>query len=76
MEEILDELPLSPLVRAAILGREGVLGAALSAALQYEAGCKRLANNTRFPPATISRAYLDALNWTDQLFDEIARCVA
>ncbi|HET6327541.1 MAG TPA: hypothetical protein VFG04_22855 [Planctomycetaceae bacterium] len=62
MEEILDELPLLPVVRAAILDREGVLGAALSAALQYEAGCKRLAADTRFPPAAISRAYVDAVN--------------
>jgi fructose-bisphosphate aldolase class I len=57
---------------AANLDRDGVLGTALSAALQYEAGCKRLAADTRFPPTAISRAYLERRKLDGSAFFEIS----
>jgi len=61
----LDQVPLSPEQKAALLTREGELGAVLDAAIALEVGkspdCLELTSRA------IRQCYLDALQWTDAL---------
>jgi EAL and modified HD-GYP domain-containing signal transduction protein len=78
MREILDELPLSQPVKAAILDQDGRLGAALQMVLEYEAGHKTRLGDARRPLvfAQLTRAYIDAVRWADTMFNELTACVA
>ena len=78
MGEILDELPLSQPVKAAILDRDGRLGATLQMVLEYEAGDKTLLADPHRPIAfaQLTRAYIDAVRWADTMFNELTACAA
>jgi EAL and modified HD-GYP domain-containing signal transduction protein len=72
MAEILAELPLSQGVKAALLNREGPLGATLQAVLDYEAELRTPRDQSDPRSSQIARVYLDAVSWTDTLFAELA----
>ena len=72
MVEILAELPLSQGVKAALLNREGPLGATLQAVLDYEAELRTPRDQSDPRSSQIARVYLDAVSWTDTLFAELA----
>jgi EAL and modified HD-GYP domain-containing signal transduction protein len=63
MSEIVEEMPLSESVKAALLSGEGELGTALACVLAFERGdwsrAAQLADNGE----AISAAYLEALDW-------------
>ena len=68
LENILVELPLANEVKAAILNQEGTMGHILHAVLAYERGSWEDMN---FPPSEATNftdAYLQAVAWTDQVF--------
>jgi c-di-GMP phosphodiesterase len=76
MEEILDELPLSAPVKAALLHREGKIGATLQAVLDYEAGLRvpHADADLQIDASQLAQAYLDAVVWTDAQFNALAHC--
>ncbi len=59
--ELLEGLPLSPEIKSAIVGGEGVLGAVLSDVLSRERD--DLTQATRFDAGLVNRAWLEALAW-------------
>ncbi len=72
MEEILDELPLSNALKAALLNREGKLGSVLKAVLAYEAGLPISLADLGIDVSRLADAYVDAVTWTDSLFEELS----
>ena len=71
LENILVELPLATEIKAAILNREGTMGRILHAVLAYERGNWE---EMDFPPsesAKFTEAYLQAVAWTDQVYQNI-----
>ncbi|HUR84912.1 MAG TPA: HDOD domain-containing protein [Solirubrobacteraceae bacterium] len=67
MLRILDDLPLSPAVAAAITDHEGVAGKALAKAIAFERGevdSPTLAGHSR---AALTIAYNDAVRWADAI---------
>jgi EAL and modified HD-GYP domain-containing signal transduction protein len=61
MEAVLEELPLSDVVKAALLRHEGDLGALLGRVLAYEAG------TLPSDGASLCGPYLEAIAWADQV---------
>ena len=78
MEQILDTLPVAPIVRAALVGREGELGSLLKlveAVEQYE--IIRVAEILETIPniglATVNEAQTSALSWANRISQERPR---
>ncbi|MFW5909296.1 MAG: EAL and HDOD domain-containing protein [Thiohalospira sp.] len=73
LETVLEQLPLSRPVAAALLERGGTPGAVLDCALAYEQGdWKAVENNTcGISPGAVRDAYLEAVHWADDLMREL-----
>ena len=73
LEDALGQLPLSQPVAAALLEGSGTPGAVLACALAYEQGDWRAVetNTCGIAPASVRDAYLEALQWADDLMREI-----
>jgi c-di-GMP phosphodiesterase len=73
MAEILEELPLSDDVKAAILSRQGPLGATLQRVLDYEASLQAPSDEVdpRTGAGEMMKNYLDAVSWSDTIFREL-----
>ena len=71
LENILVELPLSPDVKAAILNYAGTMGHILQAVLAYERGHWSEIDFPSLEPAQFTEAYLQAVAWTDQVYQNI-----
>ena len=73
MEEILEELPLSDDVKAALLHRQGPLGANLQTVLDYETRLSAAPDPTdaRTSASQMMQIYLDAVAWSDAIFSEL-----
>ncbi len=67
LEDILSSLNLSDEVCAAVLRHEGEAGRLLDCALSYERGDWDRIGELRVPHETAIQAYLDAIQWTDEL---------
>ena len=64
--QILEALPLSPPVTAALLAEEGELGAALKCVRAYERGRWEQVVFAKLPQNVIRAAYVDAVFWAEQ----------
>jgi c-di-GMP-related signal transduction protein len=64
MEEVLESLPFSDEIRAALLRREGPKGELLTAVLAYERG--EFPNAPAAPGVSLAGAYRAALEWADE----------
>jgi c-di-GMP-related signal transduction protein len=73
MAQAISDLPLSPLVRGALLGERGPLRSILDAVIAHEQGAwddaQKLMRGTGASAETLSHAYSDALRWARELSD-------
>ncbi|MFB6261280.1 MAG: EAL and HDOD domain-containing protein, partial [Thiohalorhabdaceae bacterium] len=67
LAELVEQLPLSEPVKAALLRQEGDLGAVLDAVLGFERGDWQRAEALGLPPQTLRAAYLNAVERADEL---------
>jgi EAL and modified HD-GYP domain-containing signal transduction protein len=72
MPDILNSLPLSTEISQALLTGDGEIGKVLRCTLAYEAGDWDGARITGLTPADITRAYLNAVTWADEMLSEIS----
>ncbi|MEW6073659.1 MAG: HDOD domain-containing protein [Planctomycetota bacterium] len=72
MGAVLDKLPLAEDLRAALLSREGKIGEALASALAYERGDWDAVLCLGLPRTEIRTAFLDAVQWVDEVNREIS----
>jgi len=68
MEEVVTMLPLSDEVTAALLKREGALGAALQCVFASERGKWKEIKYPGLAIGTIKKAYLESIDWTRSLY--------
>jgi len=71
MSEILETLPLSDEIKGALLSREGDLGETLNCVIAYEQGDWNTVKNVPYNTQAVSAAYLEAVEWTDKIMDEM-----
>lgn len=72
LTEIIDRLPLSTELTTALLQQQGAAGQALTDVLNYEQANWQAANQSPIPIQILGRAYLEALNWTDEVNAQIS----
>jgi EAL and modified HD-GYP domain-containing signal transduction protein len=65
MRELVNELPLAPLVTRALIAEEGDLGTTLRSVRAYERGTLDKRGQDGLTPELISAAYLDAVSWAE-----------
>ena len=70
LEEILKSLPLSTEIYQALVAQEGDAGKALSCTLAYERGDWDRASLAGLATSDITRSYLDAIAWADEMIAE------
>lgn len=70
MDSLLESLPLNDVVKHALLAGEGLAGQTLSAVIHYERGEWDEALD-KDHTGRLTEAYLQALDWTDNLFSDI-----
>lgn len=71
MGELLEAMPLTDEIKAAILDHDGELGAALQQVVDYEqAAWERLEGGTR-DADTLRNAYLEAIQWASESYQSI-----
>ncbi len=71
MQEVLQQLPLSEEISAALIDREGEMGEALSCSLAFEAGSISAITFADLPPEIIHRLCLEALIWSSQVIESV-----
>lgn len=80
MSAVLEQLPLSPQLAAALLGAENPARNLLDTVMAYERGdwdmCLRLAAVANIQPDWLPTAHADALGWAEQLMRPAARKTA
>jgi EAL and modified HD-GYP domain-containing signal transduction protein len=64
LAELLDAMPVTPEIKAAVIGRSGVLGNILGDVLSREQDDVPL--KVHFEPSAVNRAWLDALEWASE----------
>jgi len=69
LEEVLQDLPLTPVLLSALLGHEGDSGAALQCALHYEHWRLDAVAYRDFGPQAIGKTYLDAVAWANEVME-------
>ncbi|MFZ5353036.1 MAG: EAL and HDOD domain-containing protein [Bacillota bacterium] len=73
LSDILNELPISEDIKAALEGKKGLFSSIYMLILSYEKGdwdsVQELAAELRIDPAGIPVKYLDALHWTEGVFE-------
>lgn len=67
MSEVIGPLPLSEDVKSALVGRVGIKGDLLDAAIAYERGEWDRLGADDLDPSTLTRGYLEALEWSHQM---------
>lgn len=72
LEQVVENLPLSPLVVAALLKHEGQAGGALHCTLAYEKNEWDQIDCRQMEKGVIVQSYLDAVAWADQAMKELA----
>lgn len=71
MEEVLRELPLAAEVQAALLHQEGELGQLLSMVTHYEQGQWQALPTDQQELESIQECYLQAIQWSQELFAQL-----
>ena len=71
LENVLVELPLAPEVKSAILNHAGSMGHILHAVLAYEQGHWDEIDFPSLEAAQITEAYMQAVAWTDEVYQTI-----
>lgn len=71
LDQVVENLPLSPVVVAALLKHEGQAGEALHCTLAYEHGEWDKIDCKRMDESVIVQCYLDAVVWADQAMNEL-----
>ena len=71
LETVLLELPLASEVKAALLNRAGTMGSILRAVLAYEQGEWEAINLPPLDAGKFTGAYMQAIAWTDQVYQHI-----
>ena len=66
LDQILNALPLSDVLKTALLQHQGRLGEALHCVLEYEQTRWESARFRDLPPADITEAYVEAARWADE----------
>ena len=72
LARIVPRLPLSDVIREALVEGHGPMGEALRCALAYERGDWSAVNCFGLPRATIQNAFLSAVDWVEKVDQEIA----
>ncbi len=72
LAQVVENLPLSPTVVAALLKHEGRAGEALHCTLAYEKSDWDQIDCSRMDENVIAQSYLDAVAWADQAMKELA----
>lgn len=67
MDKVLDTLPLADDIKEALLRHEGTMGLALKCVLSYEGGRWDEINFPQYRSAMLTKSYLNAVSWADQL---------
>lgn len=71
LAQVIENLPLSTEVVAALLGHEGQAGQALHCSLAYERGEWDKIDCSRMDEGVVVQSYLDAVAWADQAMKEL-----
>jgi len=71
MESLLDEMPLSDSIKAAILYGEGDIGAAVQCAIHYENFRWEKIGAYPLPMSAIVSSYIDSLDWSNQIMESL-----
>lgn len=71
MKELLDHMPISSELEAALLKRKGTVGATLRAVADYEQGEWRTIDLVRLPPEDFADAYFAAVRWSAEVMREL-----
>lgn len=71
MEQVLQELPLSEEVKAAIIHQEGPLGEALRLAMVCERGEWYQVADLSVPGVSLPDVFLDSLQWADEMASDL-----
>ena len=71
MPEALAMLPLAPELKAALVDRQGLMGAALQSVMGYEVGNWDQAECAGISPETLYDSYVSALEWTRKTMKEL-----
>jgi EAL and modified HD-GYP domain-containing signal transduction protein len=71
MQEVLQSLPLSDSVKAALLSYEGLLGTALRCVISYERGDWHEVQCASLDRAAITDAYLQAIAWAAETSSQL-----
>ncbi len=72
MAEILQLLPLSEDIAAALTDGEGHLGKTLSSVIDYEQCRWSQIKNSELPPQMLAQAYAEALNWAQEATPDLS----
>ncbi len=67
MATIVEQLPLTPEVRSALVHHNGELGTLLEAVVGYERGEPEKADNLDIPAEVTARAYMQSVTWAESL---------
>lgn len=67
LEVVIDNLPLSPELKEALLYKSGPAGRALHDVLSYERGDWNALDASPLPAEVLARVYLDAIHWSKEL---------
>ncbi|MCG8432619.1 MAG: hypothetical protein MJA83_01135, partial [Gammaproteobacteria bacterium] len=71
IEELITPLPLNAEIRNALLNREGILGAALKCTLAYEEARFNEATFERMVRKDIADSIVRAIEWVDDVMQEL-----
>ncbi len=71
LEVLLQDLPLSEELHAALLSKEGPVGKVLQTVLHYERGNWKAINHSKIPQEALLSAYLDSLYWAKELNQQL-----
>lgn len=73
MDELLDQLPLGPTARGALLGEPSAEYEVLALVRAYEAGATPVAGAGLISAEALARIWLEAVEWVDEATDELLR---
>lgn len=73
MGRVLDTLPLSGELKDGLVKGEGVPGQVLACAREHEQGCWEQARSLGLSPDQVNTAYLEAIEWADNLSQVLQR---
>ncbi len=73
MATVVEQLPLTPEIRTALVHHNGPLGSLLEAVIAYEKGDPEKADQLKVPTELIARSYLQSVLWAEDLCSNIVK---